>query len=350
MGDGGPGGDSTHGQGGSGGDSGLAGVALARTDFSSFTFQNCTFVNNSIGIPGAGGSGTSPGGDGSPGIGSALSLLHDPSNTLRIVHCTITDNSGGTGGAIFSVGTSPANVIIENTIIANNSDATTPVDFSGTATGAGVNVIPNLSPSATTLSGGSRITSPPLLAPLADYCGPTDSRFPYPSSPAVNAAAAGIVTEDQRGHPRPIGSAPDIGAVESDVGLVITDSDADGMDDFWEQLFGLVVGTNDANLDKDGDGSTNLEEFGNHTNPCDATSVLQVLSFQHIGFGPPPNSYPIFDVTWSSWPGLSYTSRFGTDLSTWNINANHTGTPASPTTTIPITLPPRNHFTEIRRN
>lgn len=46
-----------------------------------------------------------------------------------------------------------------------------------------------------------------------------------------------------------------------------TDADNDGMDDTWEQTHGLDATVNDANLDKDGDGLTNLEEFEAKTNP-----------------------------------------------------------------------------------
>lgn len=45
------------------------------------------------------------------------------------------------------------------------------------------------------------------------------------------------------------------------------DSDNDGMDDEWETANGLVVGTNDAALDKDGDGLNNLKEYQMKTDP-----------------------------------------------------------------------------------
>lgn len=50
---------------------------------------------------------------------------------------------------------------------------------------------------------------------------------------------------------------------------VLTDSDADGMPDFWEIDNGLVVGTNDGGLDEDNDDSTNLNEYLTCTDPND---------------------------------------------------------------------------------
>ncbi len=46
-----------------------------------------------------------------------------------------------------------------------------------------------------------------------------------------------------------------------------TDVDGDGMDDDWERKHGLVVGVNDAQLDPDNDGLTNLQEFQLGTDP-----------------------------------------------------------------------------------
>ena len=50
------------------------------------------------------------------------------------------------------------------------------------------------------------------------------------------------------------------------------DDDGDGMPDGWEEQFGLNPLADDAAADADGDGLTNLEEYGAHTNPLHADS------------------------------------------------------------------------------
>jgi hypothetical protein len=58
-----------------------------------------------------------------------------------------------------------------------------------------------------------------------------------------------------------------IGVSELAVRGTVSDSDNDGMDDAWERIHGLNVGTNDSAGDPDGDGLTNIEEFKANTDP-----------------------------------------------------------------------------------
>lgn len=53
---------------------------------------------------------------------------------------------------------------------------------------------------------------------------------------------------------------------------VVGDTDGDGMPDSWELLYGLNIKINDAGLDKDGDGWTNLQEYTRGTLPDDPDS------------------------------------------------------------------------------
>jgi hypothetical protein len=70
-------------------------------------------------------------------------------------------------------------------------------------------------------AGPGDATGDPLLGPLGDHGGPTDTRVPAPGSPAIDLAVAcadstgASLRTDQRGFPRPLGAACDSGAVEA---------------------------------------------------------------------------------------------------------------------------------------
>ena len=66
------------------------------------------------------------------------------------------------------------------------------------------------------------ILGDPLLGPLQDNGGPTESIAPLPGSPAIDNSNLTTLAVDQRGFPRTVGST-DIGAVEFGAGLVFSD-------------------------------------------------------------------------------------------------------------------------------
>jgi len=150
--------------------------------------ENSTFAGNSASI--AGGAIDTGGG------GSAL-----------LFNCTIVSNSASTGGGINN---SAVTMNLTNCIVAENSAATF-TNIAGTVTAVDC------------FTNGN-----PLLAPLNDYGGLTQSMPPLSGSPVIDAgtnSVTNIFTVDQRGLPRLVGADVDIGAVEGAVlsAVAVTD-------------------------------------------------------------------------------------------------------------------------------
>jgi len=89
-----------------------------------------------------------------------------------------------------------------------------------------------------------------------------------------------------------------------------TDTDNDGMLDAWETLYGLNVGTGDANGDLDGDGLINLHEFQLGTLPNSGTSFFKAV------LTPNPASPGNFHIQWNSVVGKTYVIEWSPDLTT----------------------------------
>ena len=158
---------------------GVGGAAQIIT--SPATFTNCTISGNETYY--------APGG--------AVDVL---GATLTLLNCTITAN--GTNSSSGAISFELSTVHIKNTIVAGDAGTELWNKGGGTLDDQGNNI----------LSGD------PMVAPLGDYGGPTQTCLPAGSSPAIDAGNnAGAPATDQRGVARPSGSAVDIGAVEANV-------------------------------------------------------------------------------------------------------------------------------------
>jgi CSLREA domain-containing protein len=149
-----------------------------------------------------------------------------PTPLLTLLNCTVTGNTGPTEGGIATVddnGTSPAITRLKNTIVANNS--TPNLNQSGASAqviSQGNNLASDNGSGLLTAS-GDLINLNPLLAPLGDYGGQTQTHLLLADSPARNLGNnPGAPATDQRGVTRPVSGVVDIGAVENDVSLTIT--------------------------------------------------------------------------------------------------------------------------------
>lgn len=78
-----------------------------------------------------------------------------------------------------------------------------------------------------------------------------------------------------------------------------TDSDADGIPNYWEALYDI----NNPNDDRDGDGRSNNQEYLANTDPRDGNSVLRMASIFRA-----TNGHSV--VTWRSVGGTHYRVQF----------------------------------------
>lgn len=185
---------------------GHAGGGLSVAEGAAATVSNCTFSGNSANYAGG---------------------IFQIRATLTVTNSTLSGNTATfQGGGIWSREIMPF-PIIRNTIIAGNTASTEP-DFFGPVDSEGHNLIGNITGSsgwiASDLTGTTALPLNPLLAPLANNGGPTQTMALLPTSPAINGGSTMLavdadgqpLTTDQRGSPysRIYGTSVDIGAFE----------------------------------------------------------------------------------------------------------------------------------------
>jgi hypothetical protein len=128
------------------------------------------------------------------------------SGTTTLTNVTLSNNSAELGGGIYY---DMGSVTLRNTIIANSAAGGNCGNFLPTSNGF------NLSddPTCNLDQAGDQNNTPDGLGPLANNGGPTQTHLPLPNSPVIDEGSCAGET-DQRGFPRLVGLACDIGAVE----------------------------------------------------------------------------------------------------------------------------------------
>jgi hypothetical protein len=142
--------------------------------------------------------------------------------SVGITNSLISGNSAKSGGGIYSFEATSA----ANTIIARNGALKGP-DMMGTLISEGFNLIGNRSsyvtiiPALGDIIGTSASPIDPLLGPLQDNGGPTQTHALLPGSPAINAGNDDVAPpQDQRNYVRQ--NVSDIGAFESGATIPVT--------------------------------------------------------------------------------------------------------------------------------
>ena len=138
--------------------------------------------------------------------------------TLTLTNCTVSGNSAsgiyGYGGGVFNSNTAK----LTNTIVAGNTATTSGPDVVGGFGSLGNNLIGKTDGSSGWIGSDltGTIASPlnPLLAPLGNYGGPTQTMALLPGSPAINAGTSGQESPPPTSAARLRDSHPDIGAFE----------------------------------------------------------------------------------------------------------------------------------------
>ncbi len=244
-------------------------------------------------------------------------------NTCTVTNSTFTGNTAffGGGGGIFNNNTC---TVISSTLSGNPSDDGNGggISTSGTFRLVSSVVAGNTGGEITgTITGPNNLTSgDPLLAPLGDYGGPTQTMALRPGSPARNAGVASARMTDQRGFP--IVGLPDIGAYEA--GTLAPNYNAF----IQETLPATATDPQHApGFDYDGDGADNHHEWLALTLPADPASRFRVTNFSKTG--------DTFSVSFPTVFGRTYQLQSSPNLANpWtNVGSPTPGTGSSVTLT-----------------
>ncbi len=175
------------------GNSAIEGGALF---FGPMTLSQCTLTGNTA------------------SYGGAIQCL----GLTTITRCTIAGNSAYAGGGIFNNNTT---LTVEYSIVAANNasiDGWDVFNENATLVYSGANLVQSVAnASGGSVTGPAAINAVPLLAPLGNYGGPTQTMPPMAGSRAIDAGGTTTLSTDQRGLARLVGIAADLGAVELNV-------------------------------------------------------------------------------------------------------------------------------------
>ena len=204
-----------------------------------------------------------------------------------LLSCTVVSNSASLGGGSY-------NDHLKNCIVYyNHAGSTLPTDnYSG-------GDITNCCTMPFPTNGIGSITNEPAFVNFSA----ADLHL-QSNSPCINAGNNSYVTNttDFDGNPRIAAGTVDIGAYEFQ-------SPSSLISYAWLQQYGLPADGSADNLDSDGDGMNDWQEWRAGTNPNDASSLLKMSSVA------PTNDFSSTTITWQSVTNVNYFVQRGSDLS-----------------------------------
>lgn len=215
-----------------------SGGGLQNFSTSTVTINNSLFVGNTSGGSVGGGGAQLNGGiritnstfanNNSPG-GSGGGIYSNGTLGAVLTNVTIVGNTSTSAGGGINRATTNVNFYIRNSIVAGNNGAASSPDVANSTNGIdseGNNIIGNVGTS-TGWESSDLLNTNPMLNPLGNNGGFSNTFLPMPGSPAINNGQNCVVNQsctannppipvntDQRGVNRPQGGTVDIGAVE----------------------------------------------------------------------------------------------------------------------------------------
>lgn len=152
--------------------------------------------------------------------GQGGGIYNDSTSAMSLANVTLTGNeasfTAGDGGNLYNANATASALTAKDTIIANPLTSGNCNDTNKpTSLGNNLGFDPNGDTHPCFSPGGGNVFGDPVLGPLQNNGGPTQTEA-IPKTSAALDAGAGCPTIDQRGFPRPQGPACDIGAFELD--------------------------------------------------------------------------------------------------------------------------------------